>query len=163
MAPINQDGSLPDSLVKETHLLGIGDTLMASSAFAIVEGVNTHAEIQGFEQQPGDVAVGIKMRYVALDTQYIIEPVYFIRDMYATSIAASSHDNKAKIAVTKIIPEENKFEFVLEQKLNKYIIMKAIKFPFINLLWLGIVVMTVGIYISMKKRLSDNRRKYADA
>jgi len=109
------------------------------------------------------VAVGVKMRYVDLDTQYTIEPVYFIRDMMATSIEAEAHDHKTKIAVTRIIPESNKFEFTVEETLHKYIIMKAIKFPFINVLWLGILVMVSGIFISMQKRLSDNKRKYAAA
>lgn len=160
-APINEDGSEPDSIVTETHTLGIGDTLMASSAFAIVESIDTKAEVPGFEKKPGDVAVGIKLKYMTVDTSYTIEPIYFIRDLLATSIAAETHDNNAKISVTKILPEQNKFEFSLEQKLNKYIIMKAIKFPYINILWLGIIVLLTGIFISMRKRLSNNKMMYA--
>lgn len=163
MAPLKEDGTQVDSIVEEKHTLGVGDTLMLSRAFAIIEGINTHAEVKGIEKKPNDVAVGVKMRYVDLDTQYTIEPVYFIRDMMATSIEAEAHDHKTKIAVTRIIPESNKFEFTVEETLHKYIIMKAIKFPFINVLWLGILVMVSGIFISMQKRLSDNKRKYAAA
>ena len=162
MAPLKEDGSPVDSIVEEKHTLGIGDTLMLSRAFAIVEGIDARAEVAGIEKKTDDVAVGIKMRYVDLDTQYTIEPVYFIREMMATSIEASSHDQQTKIAVTKIIPEENKFEFTVEEKMHKYIIMKAIRFPFINVLWLGIIILVTGIFISMRKRLSDNKRKYAN-
>jgi cytochrome c-type biogenesis protein CcmF len=161
MAPLKEDGSQPDSIVKDTYTIGIGDTIMASNAFAIVESINPNANIDGFEKKQGDVAVGIQLRYIDLDTQYIMEPIYFIRDMFATSIAANSHDNQVRIAVSKIIPEENKFEFIVEQKLNKYIIMKAIKFPFINILWFGIIVMLFGIYLSVQKRINDNKRLYA--
>ena len=161
MAPLKEDGSQPDSIIKDTYTLGIGDTIMASNAFAIIQGINANATIDGFEKKAGDVAVGIQLKYIDLDTQYIIEPIYFIRDMFATSIAANSHNNQVRIAVSKIIPEQNKFEFIVEQKLNKYIIMKAIQFPFINVLWFGILVMLFGIFLSIQKRIKDNKRLYA--
>lgn len=161
MAPLKADGSQPDSIIKDTYTKGLGDTLMTLNAFAIVQGINTNADIKGLEKKAGDMAIGIQLKYIDLDTQYIMEPIYFIREMFATSIVANSHNNQVRIAVSKIIPQENKFEFVVEQKLNKYIIMKAIKFPFINILWFGIVVMLLGIYLSIQKRISDNKRRYA--
>ncbi|MBK7139172.1 MAG: hypothetical protein IPH74_09155 [Bacteroidetes bacterium] len=40
----------------------------------------------------------------------------------------------------------------------KYIIMKAIIFPWINLLWLGSLFMVAGFLISMYKRIGDRNR-----
>jgi len=34
--------------------------------------------------------------------------------------------------------------------------MKAIRFPFINVLWLGCLVMTVGVFMSMMRRKKEN-------
>jgi len=36
----------------------------------------------------------------------------------------------------------------------KYITLKAFQFPFINMLWLGVIVMTIGIFISAWHRAS---------
>jgi cytochrome c-type biogenesis protein CcmF len=36
--------------------------------------------------------------------------------------------------------------------MDDYIIMKAIKFPFINVLWIGTVLMVLGFGISLFKR-----------
>lgn len=156
-APLKEDGSLPDSLVRDTYTLGIGDTVPASRCLAVIEGVNPNADIPGFEKRPDDIAIGIPMQFITMDTAYRIEPVYFIREMVATSVPVSIPEYDVKIAVQRIIPEENKFEVVVEQKLKKYLIMKAIRFPFINVLWLGIVIMLAGIFISMRKRMQENR------
>ena len=56
------------------------------------------------------------------------------------------------------MPEEKKIEITLEQKMPKYIIMKAIIFPWINLLWLGSLFMVAGFLISMYKRIGDRNR-----
>lgn len=39
----------------------------------------------------------------------------------------------------------------------KFVTLKAYKFPFINLLWLGVVITAVGIIISMVRRIRLNR------
>jgi len=39
----------------------------------------------------------------------------------------------------------------------KYVTIKAYRFPFILMLWLGVVVTTIGIIISMVRRMQLNR------
>jgi cytochrome c-type biogenesis protein CcmF len=41
----------------------------------------------------------------------------------------------------------------------EYITLKAYKFPFINLLWLGTLVMVTGFMISVVRRVQLARRK----
>lgn len=38
----------------------------------------------------------------------------------------------------------------------KYITLKAFQFPFINILWLGILVMTAGFFISVGHRFKKS-------
>ena len=42
-----------------------------------------------------------------------------------------------------------------------YITIKAYKFPFINLLWAGVIVTAIGIIISMVRRIQLNRNNGA--
>jgi len=44
-----------------------------------------------------------------------------------------------------------------------YITMKAYKFPFINLLWAGVLITAIGIIISMVRRIQLNRRDKAES
>jgi cytochrome c-type biogenesis protein CcmF len=39
----------------------------------------------------------------------------------------------------------------------QYVVLKAYKFPFINLLWFGVILTAIGIFISMARRISLNR------
>jgi cytochrome c-type biogenesis protein CcmF len=44
---------------------------------------------------------------------------------------------------------------------NDYIVLKALVFPYINVLWAGVIVMVLGFFISMGKLL--NRKKTGTA
>jgi cytochrome c-type biogenesis protein CcmF len=155
-APLKEDGSPVDSIVQDTYTVGIGDTIPASRCLVVFESINPDAHIHGFEMQPKDIAIGAKLKFVSLDTSYYIEPVYLVREVVATSIPARVEKNKVSFSVVKILPEENKMQILVEQKLNKFIIMKAIKFPFINVLWLGCFVMVSGIFLSLLRRKKEN-------
>ncbi len=41
----------------------------------------------------------------------------------------------------------------------QYVTLKAYKFPFINVLWLGTLLMVIGFLISMAWRIQANRKK----
>src|SRR5690606_31038493 len=98
-----------------------------------------------------------RLRLYKLDTNYIIEPKYFIRELMASSIPERVEDLDVRYSLTKIYPEDGQVEITIEQKLKKFIIMKAIIFPYINLLWLGSIVMVVGIFLSLRKRYIENK------
>ena len=57
--------------------------------------------------------------------------------------------------LTKIVPAENAavIEFKQPSAMNDYVIMKAILFPYIHVLWLGTVVMILGFLLSLYKRI----------
>lgn len=156
-APLKEDGTQADSIVQETYTVSVGDTIPASRCMVVLEGINPDAHIHGFEQKPKDIAIGARMKFISLDTTYTIEPVYLVREVVATSIPARVEKNNVSFSVIKILPEENKMQILVEQKLNKFIIMKAIKFPYINVLWLGCFVMVFGILLSMLRRKKENK------
>lgn len=160
-APLNEDGSPADSLLVETKKVAVGDTVFASRSFAIFEELNPNATTDKLELRSDDILVGAKLRLFTADTNYIIEPKYFIRELMASSIPERIEDLDVRYSLTKIYPEEGKVDIAIEQKLKKFIIMKAIIFPFINLLWLGCIVMVVGIFISLGKRYKENKRVHA--
>ena len=67
---------------------------------------------------------------------------------------------EAKIRFTRIVPEDEAFKVAVskgEQEVKDYIIMKAIMFPYINLLWLGSVVMTIGFGIAVYRRKLERK------
>lgn len=157
-APLKEDGTPADSIVQDTYTISVGDTIPASRCMVVLEGINPDAHIHDFEKKPKDIAIGARLKFISLDTSYYIEPVYLVREVVATSIPARVEKNQVSFSLIKILPEENKLQFLVEQKLNKFIIMKAIKFPYINVLWLGCFVMVSGIFMSMLRRKKENNK-----
>ena len=155
-APLKEDGTAVDSIVEETYTVSVGDTIPASRCMVVLEGINPDAHIHGFQKLPKDIAIGATMKFISLDTTYYIEPVYLVREVVATSVPARVEKNNVSFSVIKILPQENKMQILVQQKLNKFIIMKAIRFPFINVLWLGCFVMVSGIFISLLHRKQQN-------
>lgn len=155
-APLKEDGTPADSLVENTYTISVGDTIPASRCMVVLESINPDAHIHDFKMLPNDIAIGARLKFIAIDTTYNIEPIYLVREVVATSIPAKVDKHDVSFSLIKILPEENKLQFLVQQKLNKFIIMKAIRFPFINVLWLGCLVMTVGVFMSMLRRKKEN-------
>jgi cytochrome c-type biogenesis protein CcmF len=61
-----------------------------------------------------------------------------------------------ELKFTNIFPQKNAIELQVKEGDDKkdYIVMKALLFPFINVLWLGIVVMVFGFFVSMWNRIT---------
>jgi cytochrome c biogenesis factor len=62
----------------------------------------------------------------------------------------ASKDGELKISIARIEPSKQEFVFKIDEKnpLNEWIIMKAIEFPGINILWLGCVLLVFGSLMS---------------
>ena len=70
-----------------------------------------------------------------------------------------------KFRIEKILIEENKFAIGVAQRDSgsDFIVMKAIVFPWINLLWIGILIMTAGFIISIRRRRIENKKEESRA
>jgi cytochrome c-type biogenesis protein CcmF len=65
-----------------------------------------------------------------------------------------------KFSFTKIDPATGKIDLmVAEKKTNRkeFIIMKAIIFPGINILWMGCIMMMAGTIIAIRQRIRSTK------
>ncbi len=80
--------------------------------------------------------------------------------------SAIDKDKLTKFDLIDIKPSKEKGKKDLDIKLvtsfknnlKDYIILKAIRFPYVNLLWAGTVIMVIGFFIAFFKRRRDARR-----
>jgi cytochrome c-type biogenesis protein CcmF len=66
-----------------------------------------------------------------------------------------------KFSFDRILPETNEVEIsVYEKKANsrEFVIMKAIIFPQINILWTGCILLIIGTWLAIRKRIQELRR-----
>lgn len=144
----------------EEHLqeveLSIGDTAIVNNMFFTLTKINPKPSSLTYIPVDGDIAAGAKLVVIdKLGTTHEVEPIYYIRDNLENNIPAEIEALNTTIKFDKIYPEKSQIKLsVIHRGLpEEWIILKAIEFPFINVLWLGCFVMVIGFFMSMRQRL----------
>ncbi len=136
------------------HKINVGDTIGLDGAYAVLKGLDVNPQ-NLYDAQEGDIAIGAVIYIQTIDSNYTIEPIYFIRENHEYVIPTENESLGIKMKFVKVHPEDNSISLEIAQKdiTPAYIIMKAIVFPYINLLWIGVVIMTIGFLISIYRRV----------
>jgi cytochrome c-type biogenesis protein CcmF len=97
----------------------------------------------------------MQLDVVANNKEYSTEPIFLLKDGLSYDFGKTIEEAGLKFRFSNVYPEKGKLELtVLEKKAaeKKWIVMKAIKFPYINLLWAGTVIMVIGFLLSIFRR-----------
>jgi cytochrome c-type biogenesis protein CcmF len=138
-----------------TYQVAVGDTIRFREGYMTLASIGRVDKIQDIELKSTDVAIGAKLDIVANGKTYNAEPIYMIRNSNAFDFARKVEDAGLKLRFTKVLPQQNKVEITLFQQpesAKKWLVMRAIQFPYINLLWAGTIIMVIGILLSIFRR-----------
>lgn len=161
--------SVPDKSKKDdqpekefvSHLVARGDTIFTTNSYIILESIERITNSKKIVIAENDLAVAANLLVKKLDGQtFTAQPVFFIQGDRASLVDDELPDLGLTFRLNKIIPEENKVELqIAEQQVQPdFIVMTAIIFPYINLLWLGVVITIFGFLISLIRIWQKNRR-----
>ena len=112
-------------------------------------------EVAGVKMSDGDIAIKTVIEIEAENKTYIAEPIYLIKDNMAGRIPYLVNDLAAKITVQNIIPEENTFVFGVSTTQKDWIIIEAVKKPWINILWIGTLMLVIGFGVAINRRYTE--------
>lgn len=144
---------------EKKHEMEIGDSIVVNRHLIILEeteqiaGADIAADLSGHEMQ---VAT---LRVVGMDTVYRAKPLFGVKsglnsyNIYSFVERASLRFNYFPKEVDGKVVHE--IETAIKPK--DYIIMKAILFPYINLLWGGMLVMIAGFIIAIRQRMEKKQ------
>lgn len=156
-APDNTQSNSKSQDLKEGEL-AIGDTLITKNSFIILKAINATPIVSDYVPMPGDIAVGAKLQVINVDNiNYDVEPIYYIRNSTENRVDTEIKDLGLTIKFDKIITDKNKIKLsVIETAVaDQFIILKAELFPYINLVWLGSIVMVTGFLMSVHRRRKE--------
>lgn len=140
-----------------TEQLAPGDTLFAGQAILIFNGFDREVDREKYNLEAADIAVAANITAIDISgNKTPLSPLYIIRDRMAIPIPAEMKELGLRLVVNKVIPEEGKVEIGLYEKPEAYrefIVMQAMIFPWINILWAGCLVMIIGTIMAMRRRL----------
>ena len=144
----------------QTHNVSVGDTFMLSNSMVIVNGLNKDIDKKPLELNDSDIAVGAQLLVEDINkNRYRTEPLFIIHDMQVYSKESEIDTLGLKFSFGKIDPATGKLQIMTaEKKSNKkeFIIMKAIVFPGINILWMGCILMITGSLIAIRQRIKKH-------
>nr|WP_067063258.1 cytochrome c biogenesis protein CcsA [Mucilaginibacter sp. L294] len=145
-----------------THEIAVGDTMTYRDGIIVLKGLNKNVKLQNIPLTDKDIAVGAQLEVISHGKTYQSEPVYMIKGRSVFDFGKKVDEAGLKLRFTKIIPgkslADGKVEITVYQQpesKKKFIVMKAIEFPYINFLWAGTIIMVIGFFMSILRRNSE--------
>ncbi|MBK7109780.1 MAG: cytochrome c biogenesis protein CcsA [Chitinophagales bacterium] len=136
--------------ITEEHTVAIGDTIFFSKGYLVLNDIRRYTDDNSisagalFVGHTGDSTETVEPKFTVADNQILSEPVAMQHaDVQLTFDYINTDDHTFKITTIE------------KNVQNNWIIMKAIVFPMINLVWLGMTIMAIGFFISMLRRRTE--------
>lgn len=133
--------------------LSKGDTIYLSKAFMIFQGFTTNISDNRYAPMTNDIAISAMIDIYTLEGKInSVNPIYYIRNQavnYIDDTTAASVG--AVVRLGGIVTEEDKANIQIKEieQHKRWIVLKAIQFPHINLVWAGTILMVLGFLLSM--------------
>jgi cytochrome c-type biogenesis protein CcmF len=144
----------------EEHAIQLGDTIFTRTSFMVFDSLdrNPKSKFGGFSET--DLAIGAMFTMYDVNTKaHQLEPLFVLRNReFSMTVADSVADLGIRIRFEGIDPEAEQFKFTVEEKapkFNDFIVMKAIIFPGINILWIGCIIMAIGTFFAVITRIRN--------
>ncbi|HEY0059131.1 MAG TPA: cytochrome c assembly protein, partial [Flavisolibacter sp.] len=141
-----------------TQKVKLGDTLFYSKGFAILEKIISRNNLPGKNFTPADSASVATLKIFAKsESIYTSEPLLLKQGGGFTPYPDTIMAESLVIQLQKVNGNEAEIGIKESDSIMEYVTLKAYKFPFINVLWLGTILMVTGFMMSMVRRVRMNR------
>jgi cytochrome c-type biogenesis protein CcmF len=153
----DHEGHSDDENYKAPRIIKVaeGDTVHTSSGIITVKAINSKPVAKDLVLGKDDFAAGLPLEINANGKIYNVEPLFLIKGNNTFDFARKLDNLDIKVRFTKVLPDEKKVELQVYEKPQQskdWLVFKAIEFPFINLYWVGTIVMVIGFLISIFRR-----------
>lgn len=141
----------------DTVKLQIGDSLYTSNAILELVDFERSIDMDSLGLESDDIALGLNIRASTMEGQsYMATPVMVIRGNQIFSIEDEIDSLGIRFGFGGVDPETEKLSVLIAEKnrnASDFVIMQAIVFPYINVLWIGCIVMVLGTLIAVRNRV----------
>lgn len=143
-SPVNYIGHLRDSII-------------SSNAIVVIDSITSNLTKEEYEKNDSLLFVTAVLKAMDEHGQvYWARPKYIIKNNVIIPEVAQIEELGLKFSFWKINPENGTVEITMSEKVNNtkdFIVMKAVMFPYINVLWIGCITMALGTFIAVIERI----------
>ena len=149
-----------DTASFKSNPVKVGDSIYYSKGYMILERLATRDSMPFKGFQPGDKATVASIKVYSFNkTSYTSEPLLINQRGNLLALPDTVMSESLILRINKVNDDGTGADIGVKESsaILEYVTLKAYKFPFINVLWLGIIITAVGILISMVRRIQLNR------
>ena len=150
-----QDGKQDDTSQYKPVTIKAGDSAFYSNGIIVLNKIEKNTDSLNKKLLPGEVGIGMNMTVISKDgMRYKAMPVVAVKDSVLRNIADTVIAQSLVIRFDKLA-EDGKIELGIKEdkSIQDIITLKVYQFPFVGILWIGIIIMIAGFLISMVQRI----------
>lgn len=141
----------------QNNVIHLGDTIYATNAIVVLDSLKTDIDRDQYEKNDSAITVIAVLKVFDIDTKiHKAYPKYILRNNQVEPQEAVVDELGLKFIFWKIDPEQGSVEINLSEKKSNqkdFIVMEAYMFPYINILWIGCLVMIIGSLLAVWQRI----------
>lgn len=149
----------PDYKIVDTLVMTRGDSSVVAPNLIILKGISGEVDKVAMSLLEDDIALRATIEINDLHGNVDrINPVLVIRENKLYNVSAESKGFGIRISLISVDPATGEMMLIAEKDQNvkeDFIIMKAVIFPYINVLWMGCIIMIIGISIATYYRIKS--------
>ncbi len=148
-----------DTAKFKEHKIKPGDTVFYSKGFFVLEGLGRNITRKNIHAKATDSVFAANITVYAKDSsQYKAEPLLILSGNSVQPVADTVLAQNLVIAFTGAEQDGIKLSVKESNAVLDFITLKAYQFPAINVLWLGIILMTIGFLLASVNHILKNRK-----
>ena len=141
------------------QLLDIGDTMYYSTGYMVLEKVSINPKEGKFTFTDQDTAIMAVMKLRSADGRtFAATPVFQLKNNQPKHFVDTVQAQGVAVRLSRVSDKQLEISIKESSQLSPFIALKILQFPFINLLWLGTILMVTGFIMSIVRRASVLRK-----
>lgn len=146
-----------------SHDVHVGDSMLVSNILITFDDIEAVADSEKVENNllPNDIALKVNMTLSEKGKKKQISPLWIVRDSLIVPDLYEIEDWGLKTLVNRFDPMSQTINMtVWEHKSIRrdFIVMQAVVFPQINILWIGCIIMVLGTALAVRHRIQLARK-----
>ncbi|HYG20506.1 MAG TPA: cytochrome C biogenesis protein, partial [Ohtaekwangia sp.] len=135
------------------------EKFFANDYVCMLESIERVTTIEGIQLSQDDIAVKGRIRVQGERGDYFAEPVFLIRsDKMVARLPEEINDLGLRLSLLNIHPESKEFTIGINTRQKDWVVIKAMEKPFINVVWIGTLVLMAGFGIAVARRFREFSR-----
>lgn len=145
---------------EQIHMIKPGDTIITNNGYIILTNINSNVNDALTNTKNLSLLIGAELKVVTLKGTFDAMPMYGIQDNKEVNFESIVDEARLRIRFLGVDTKNKtiKIETAEQDTSGDFIIMKAIVFPWINLVWGGTIIMVIGFFLAIIRRIKEYRK-----